>query len=124
MPAWSRARALVLVLTFGSAAAGCASTGAQQCAKADWYRVGLEDGRAGQPAEQFVQRWEACNAHGVQIDRGQYAAGRAAGLEEYCTVPGGIDAGRHGRVYMNVCSEDSEEDFLSGYYLGALSPDE
>jgi hypothetical protein len=122
MPTWSHSRVLIAALVLGTAS-GCASTAVQQCANADWYNVGLEDGRAGQAAEQFVQRWETCTAHGVRVDRERYAAGRAAGLQDYCTVTGGIEAGRSGRLYQNVCSEASEEEFLSGYYMGALSPE-
>jgi Protein of unknown function (DUF2799) len=102
-------------------AAGCATTSVEQCAQRDWYSAGLTDGRAGAPAEQLVQRWEACAAQGVSLDRERYEAGRADGLREYCTVSGGIDAGRKGRVYQDVCSGSGEQDFMSGYYLGALS---
>jgi Protein of unknown function (DUF2799) len=102
---------------------GCASTGIQQCARTDWYATGRADGRAGEPAEQLVQRWESCAARGVTLDRERYEAGRIDGLREYCTVDGGIDAGRTGRDYQDVCSGSGEQDFMSGYYLGALSAD-
>jgi hypothetical protein len=103
---------------------GCASVQQEACAPADWYAVGLADGQAGEPGDRLVTRVEACKARGVAFDRERYDAGRTEGLLEYCTVTGGIDAGRRGRPYRDVCSEASEEDFLSGYYLGALSVDE
>lgn len=123
MPAWSRSLARGAALVLCVSVSACATTTAQQCAHTDWYQAGFDDGVVGQPAESFVQRWETCVAQGVKVDRERYVAGRNAGLEEYCTVSGGIDAGRSGRVYQNVCTEGAEEDFLSGYYMGALSPE-
>jgi len=111
-------------IVLAAALCGCASVEREACAPSDWYVVGLVDGQAGEPGDRLVTRTEACKAHGVEFDRERYEAGRTEGLLEYCTVSGGIDAGRQGRPYRDVCSEASEEDFLSGYYLGALSTDE
>jgi hypothetical protein len=116
--------AVFTMLVLAAALCGCASVEREACAPSDWYAVGLADGRAGEPGDRLVTRIEACAAHGVAFDREGYEDGRIEGLREYCTVTSGIDAGRSGRPYRDVCSDASEEDFLSGYYLGALSVDE
>ena len=45
---------------------GCATIPEDQCAKTDWYELGLKDGRAGYTAERVVQHREACA--GVKIE--------------------------------------------------------
>jgi hypothetical protein len=109
-----RPSASLLVLLF-AASTGCAPLTAQRCAQADAYAAGVADGRAGRPAD------DACGA-GTADDAARYAAGRAAGLREYCTIENGVRAGRSGAAYRDVCADAGEQAFLSGYYLGALSP--
>jgi hypothetical protein len=124
MPATSHLRTLAaLAATLGIALPGCASLDADRCAQTDWYAAGFEDGRAGLAADALSTRAVGCAAQAVAPDDERYAVGRAAGLMEYCTVAGGIRAGRSGRDYAGVCDEDTEDEFLTGYYLGALSAD-
>jgi hypothetical protein len=115
---------LPATIVLAAALSGCASTRLLACSPGDWYAVGFADGRTGEPGDRLFLRSDDCAARGIPFDSNRYEAGRAAGLREYCTVTGGIDAGRSGRPYYDVCSASSEEDFLSGYYLGALSTEE
>ena len=117
-----RAPACLHAFVLAAALAGCASLTAKDCSRTDWYAAGLEDGRAGYTGGALWDRAAGC-ASGVQPDERRYAAGRVAGLAEYCTLAGGIRAGRDGHDYADVCSDETEEEFLTGYYLGALSAD-
>jgi hypothetical protein len=124
MQATSRLRTLTaLAVTLGVALPGCASLDAHHCPQTDWYAAGFEDGRAGLAGDAVVARVAGCDASAVTPDEERYAAGRAAGLADYCTVAGGIRAGRSGGKYAGVCDADTEDEFLTGYYLGALSAD-
>ena len=111
------------VLAVAGSLAGCASLTANDCSQTDWYAAGLEDGRAGRTARAVSDRTAGCATGVEQDDARRYAAGRAVGLEDYCTLAGGIRAGREGHDYADVCSDETEEEFLTGYYLGALSTD-
>jgi hypothetical protein len=102
--------------------AGCASMEPRLCASVDWYAAGVENALAGRPIDEPTRRTEGCETRRLAADTERYAAGYAAGLQEYCTLEGGLRAARTGGVYRNVCAADDESDFLTGYYMGALAP--
>ena len=98
---------------------GCAATmSAEDCAVADWARVGEADGAAGEPLEKFQDRADACQDHGFSADRTRYEEGRAVGLTAYCTPLRGFDAGRAGETYRGVCPQSAEPGFLAEFELG------
>src|SRR5262245_45023171 len=117
-----RIPACLHALVLAAVLAGCTSLTAKDCSRTDWYAAGLEDGRAGHAADGLSDRTARC-ASGVQPDEGRYSAGRAAGLADYCTLAGGIRAGRDGHDYADVCPDETEDEFLTGYYLGVFSAD-
>ena len=96
----------------------CATLSESQCLDADWERIGEADGDLGRPPEYIERHIEACGKHGIEPDRAAYSIGYAGGLDDYCTLRGGLEAGRRGRSYQRICKPGFEEDFLQGYRLG------
>jgi hypothetical protein len=105
---------LLAALALGS----CASLSESECQDADWERIGEADGDIGRPATHIEQHIEACGRYGIEPDIRAYSTGHAGGLDDYCTVRGGLETGRRGRSYKNICKPGFEEDFLQGFRLG------
>ncbi len=97
---------------------GCAGMSDEECMATDWSAVGYEDGARGYTAESFSRHRKACAKHGITADFGDYQAGRAQGLVEYCQPGRGYDVGVSGGRYYGVCSVDLEPDFLDAYNEG------
>lgn len=76
--------------------AACASSGpkysAEQCAGADWYAMGMADGKKGENLTALNDEITQCNAFGVDVDKVKYTAGRTEGLTSYCQPGVLIDA--------------------------------
>lgn len=123
-----------LVFCLMTAALGaCATLSPEQrlaeCQATNWQNFGVNDGRLGVPAGDRSETFADCAELGHSVDVAAYQAGRAEGLQVYCTVENGYQVGYEGRRYDNVCSPTSEPDFLQGYERGrkerpavALSP--
>jgi hypothetical protein len=101
-----------------AALAGCASMDRTQCASANWYAIGLEDGARGQPLERLGARRRACAEHGVSPDAEHYVAGRNEGLKSFCTYERGFAEGRSGHGNAGVCPATVAAGFQSGYQHG------
>ena len=89
-----------------------------QCLRADWYAVGLEDGARGRPVEHFGSHRRACAEHGITPQTERYLAGRNEGLKSFCTYDRGFAAGRSGQWYSGVCPAGLAADFSAGYQRG------
>ncbi|MEM7239537.1 MAG: DUF2799 domain-containing protein [Pseudomonadota bacterium] len=102
--------------------AGCA--GLQQtdhsaaCTAQSWERFGENDGRLGISTQDRIELFETCNNQGIPADIAAYEAGKARGIEVYCTLENGLEVGQTGRPYDGVCSGQQELDFLQGYNVG------
>jgi hypothetical protein len=98
---------------------GCASTLTRnECLEADWYEIGLIDGREGEPRSKFQEHAEHCLKHDVHVGREAYYRGRDQGLRIYCTQDRGFELGRLGERYNHICPQDLEADFVAGYTRG------
>jgi len=97
---------------------GCASLSAEECLAADWYTIGVEDGSRGQPVSRIGAHRKACAEVGVQPDMARYDAGRAFGLQSFCTRERGYAEGENGRSYSGVCPPHLEPIFMQGYLAG------
>jgi hypothetical protein len=106
-------RALLVLLV-----AGCASMDKEECASADWYTVGLEDGARGRAIERLGDHRRACADHGVAPQAEAYMKGRAEGLKSFCTYERGYSEGRAGHGYSGSCPEPLARNFLAGYHRG------
>ena len=108
----------LFLLYFLLVTGGCAGWSEERCQTTDWERLGEDDGDAGRTAE-YVERYvEACAPHGVEPDRDAWTMGYLGGRDDYCTVAGGVTAGRAGRRYLGICEAGFEEDFLAGHEIG------
>jgi hypothetical protein len=76
------------------------------------------DGRAGLTMERLAEHRTRCAPSGKAIDEQIYTNGRDAGLIVYCSPAGGLDAGRKGAAYHDVCPENFAATFLAAYQLG------
>jgi len=71
-------------VAFALSLAGCGTIPEQECAKVDWYELGVKDGRAGYSPERVAQHREACKGVAVEPDELKYLQGRKVGIGEYC----------------------------------------
>jgi hypothetical protein len=114
MPALRTVSSLALLALL----AGCATLGKEECLRADWYAIGLEDGARGRPLERAGDHRRACAEHGVTPKIEPYLAGRNEGLKSYCTYEKGFSAGRSGQSYAGVCPADLAGNFTSDFQRG------
>lgn len=99
--------------------ASCATTVSQSaCMAMDWRTVGYEDGAAGHPGSRIGVHRKACGEHGVTPDFDAYQAGRAEGLQEYCTAANGYRIGAGGGQYDGVCPMEREGEFVRAFSEG------
>ncbi|MEO0467027.1 MAG: DUF2799 domain-containing protein [Pseudomonadota bacterium] len=91
---------------------GCASGPsytAEQCSAMDWYGLGVQDGRNGQPMTALNDEIMGCREFGVEADLDAYRSGRDQGLTAYCVAPVLLDASVQGVGDPFVCEPFSEE---------------
>ena len=104
---------------FVAFAAACASPMKQpDCAKADWYTLGFEDGRKGAPETAYSDYQAQCERYAVTPNPAAYHTGRLEGLALYCTPENGLRVGREGETYHGVCPKDVEPAFKKRYDFG------
>ena len=114
----SAARRASLLLMLAGLLPGCATLDRDQCLRADWYAIGLEDGARGQPLERSGDHRRACAEHGVTPKIEPYLAGRNEGLKSYCTYEKGLSVGRSGQSYSGVCPAGLAGNFTAGFQRG------
>lgn len=98
--------------------AGCATLSDEECRYADWYAIGMGDGREGRLDSRLARHAEACEKHGVRPDAEAWRAGWREGLLGYCSPQSGWHEGVAGTSYNGVCGPPLEEDFMFGYRPG------
>lgn len=99
-------------------AAGCATPLDPECPRTDWLELGRADGLAGRAPRQLSGGKAACAERGSQPDGTAYARGWAEGLNAFCTPARGLEVGRSGGGYDQVCPPAQEAGFLKGYRVG------
>ena len=114
----AQALAAAVVLLTPLMLGGCASLSKEQCQSGNWREIGQADGAAGEPASQIAEHAKACESYGVAPNVAAYEAGRALGLQSYCTPASGFVQGREGNSYAGVCPPATAGAFQSGYVLG------
>ena len=107
--------AVLMALLLGP---GCATLDKEECLVADWRLIGYQDGVVGKQASVVGEYREDCAEHGVVPDLDAYRAGRAEGLQQYCTPDNGFRLGEAGRGYTAVCPAGSDGTFRSAYDEG------
>jgi hypothetical protein len=114
MPALRIASSVVLL----SLVCGCATLDKNECLRADWYAIGLEDGARGLPLERAGDHRRACAEHGVTPKIEPYLAGRNEGLKSYCTYEKGYSVGRAGQSNSGACPAATGASFSAGFQRG------
>lgn len=97
---------------------GCATLSRDECLRADWVRLGREDGIRGYPGERIEDHRKACSEFGISPDPAAYRKGRANGLIHYCTLSSGYEQGKSGASYHYVCPRELEAEFMRGFRTG------
>lgn len=115
MPATAQLSTALAILAL---LAGCATLDKNECLRADWYAVGLEDGARGLPVERLGDHRRACAEHGITPQTERYLAGRNEGLKSFCTYERGVSIGRSGQSYSAVCPGALATRFSAGYQHG------
>lgn len=96
----------------------CSTMDESMCRSADWYKVGVVDGKRGLPAGYIDEHIKACSAFGREVVSAEYTSGREQGLREYCTPGEAYVAGSAGKSYHNVCPKEVEDEFLKQFAAG------
>ena len=115
-------RSLIRLFTaFAALAAlsGCASLSKSECLSADWQDIGIRDGANGQPEEYLLQHSTACAKVGVAPDRERWLAGRAQGLDRFCTPERAYQIGENGNGFdAGICRNYDQERLFDAYQKG------
>ncbi len=95
----------------------CAVMNADDCAQADWKRLGQRDALDGWLADRFGDRAEACLKHNVVARRDDYLMGHRLGTAGYCRAERGQQDGAAGREPAPLC-EQAEPALADAYAAG------
>ena len=112
------ARTLALLAAAAATLAGCNTLSEKECRRADWVRIGQQDGANGYAASRLDEHAKACGEIGIVPDARAYARGREQGLASYCQPAVGRSKGAEGASYFGVCTGAAETAFLRGYTVG------
>ncbi|MBI5584581.1 MAG: DUF2799 domain-containing protein [Deltaproteobacteria bacterium] len=99
---------------------GCATIPEEQCAKVDWYELGVTDGRAGYAADRLDRHREACAGVKIVPDALRYGEGRRVGLVDYCRPENAVREGLAGHTYRDVCNATFKRIYQAAYDVNAL----
>jgi len=85
---------------------GCQVMSVGECQTADWFKIGQQDGNAGQ-ADMIGKRIDSCREQKVDIDPNNsvnaYRTGYAQGVRNYCQPNRILDDALAGRDHVDVC---------------------
>lgn len=86
---------------------GCQMMSVGECQTADWFKIGQQDGNAGQ-TDMLGRRVDSCRAQNVMIDPndhvvGAYRAGYIQGVRNYCQPNRILDDALAGKDHVDVC---------------------
>ncbi|MEM6649440.1 MAG: DUF2799 domain-containing protein [Pseudomonadota bacterium] len=106
---------LLFALFLLSACADRLSEG--ECANADWRSIGVQDGLDGAYPSKVEERAEQCQKFGYTLNRERYEAGRAKGVDIFCTPRGALDSALRGGGNIQICRPD-DFDTIRAYEVG------
>lgn len=99
--------------------AGCASNHEKkECLSADWYAIGVEDGKRGYSLKKVEGQREICAKFNLPQDLTRYEEGLKTGYEAYCTRENGYKTGRQGLRDHYVCVGETRVAFSNAYSDG------
>ncbi len=91
---------------------------AGKCQGLDWYEIGRADGASGASLAKLSEFDKICTSETSKVNVELYTNGRTAGLLEFCTPTGGLEAGRRAMDYKSVCPDYLAEGFVRMFKLG------
>lgn len=109
---------LLLAVSVGSLVAGCATMSPEECHRANWADLGLQDGLAGKPMSRLDARMKDCAEAGVGADTGRYVIGRTQGLQTFCRLENAIPLALNGGSYEGVCPPVIDAQFRHRFEMG------
>lgn len=89
-----------------------------ECAVADWYEVGRQQGEQGRDSLSYKNYVEACSEFAIEVDTNAYQVGWEDGIDLYCTRDNGFEEGVQGGSYNNTCPVALSDAFFNAYQLG------
>jgi hypothetical protein len=107
-----------LAMSVSIVIAGCATMSPEQCQRANWADLGLQDGLAGESMSVLDARMKDCAKTGIAADTGRYVIGRAQGLQTFCRLENAIPLGLNGGSYGGVCPPMIDVEFRHRFELG------
>lgn len=99
----------------------CAHTDNQAlnwCRDLDWYELGRRNGSQGLRISEFNEQISQCKLGNENQLEDQFITGYNSGLATFCTRESGLEYGKTGQNYENVCPSTLESLFVSAYELG------
>lgn len=111
-------RAVLLAPLLALSLSACALMDADDCARADWRRLGEQDAAQGYTADRLDRRAEACREHGRDADRAAYATGHRQGQQAYCSARRGEQDALAGRSAAALCLAPPQADYEQGFDRG------
>ncbi|MCD9027434.1 DUF2799 domain-containing protein [Luteimonas sp. BDR2-5] len=110
-------RRMLACLALAWGLGGCVSLTPQQCATADWYRLGHDDSaRGAQP--RIGRHVDACARAGIAADQPRYAQGYRDGLDLYCRPQVVMSLALRGEGSPDVCPIDQRAGLLPYHRAG------
>ncbi len=107
-------------MAFTTGLMGCTTIPADQCAKIDWYDLGLKDGRAGYPVERLVEHRGACAGVKIAPDEMRYLQGRKVGVTDYCQPDNAFRDGLAGGSYAGLCDATFARNHAAAAHVAAV----
>lgn len=112
---------IILVILYVGLFVGCATIPEEQCAKVDWYNLGVQDGLAGySAADRLARHRDACAGVNIVPDEKRYLPGHRIGLVEYCHPENAVRQGLAGRSYSDVCDPRFGNIYHAAYAIYSL----
>ena len=98
----------------------CSLASTSRCEGSSDLRIqGIAAGSIGLTEQQARQAFETCRVSAIEAHRTVYMTAYREGIETYCTMRRGFGVGIEGYLYQDVCPQDKEEAFLTGYHAGS-----
>jgi len=112
---------IIFILLFLGLLGGCATIPEEQCAKVEWYELGVKDGLAGYvAADRLVRHRDACAGVKIVPNEKLYLQGHQEGLAKYCRPENALQVGLAGRSYANVCDQTFKSIYQAAYRVYSL----
>lgn len=111
----------IFILIFLWLLGGCATIPEEQCAKIDWFDLGVKDGLAGYvAADRLARHRDACAGVKIVPNEKRYRQGHQDGLAKYCRPENAVREGLAGHSYANVCNQNFKSIYQAAYNVYSL----